>query len=122
MGHDVVQGGAEPLEQQRVAVEVVAKQARAASALGEEQGGGLEAELAPSAGTPILRTAAVPSASDTSATNAACPPRSVTPTVSTQSRARDSTTDGSSSSQAAFPSTRTLLRTSSGTSSHTRLL
>jgi hypothetical protein len=43
-------GGAEPLEQQRVAVEVVAKQVRAASALGEEQGGGLDAELAPSAG------------------------------------------------------------------------
>jgi hypothetical protein len=41
---------------------------------------------------------------------AAWPPRSVSPMVSDQSLARDSTTDGSSSSHAASPSATTLLR------------
>ena len=49
IGHDVVHGGSEPLEQERVAVEVVAQQARAAIAVGEAQHESLEAELAPSA-------------------------------------------------------------------------
>jgi hypothetical protein len=43
---------------------------------------------------------------------AAWPPRSVSPMVSDQSLARDSTTDGSSSSHAASPSATTLLRKS----------
>lgn len=49
VGHDVVQGGPESLEQERVAVEVVAKQARTAIAVGEAQSGGLVAELPPCA-------------------------------------------------------------------------
>jgi len=46
--HDVVQGSAESLEQDRATVEIDAQQARAAIAVGKAQRGGFEGEIPPS--------------------------------------------------------------------------
>ena len=46
--HDVIHGRPESLEQERVAVKVVAQQSCAAIAVGEPQRGGLEGEIATS--------------------------------------------------------------------------
>jgi hypothetical protein len=122
IGHDVVQGGSESLEQERVAVEVVAKQARTAIAVGEAQSGGLEAEVPTSARHTDLENGRCPVRERRLDDERGVAPCSVAPMVNDQSRATNSTTDGSSLSHAAFPSAATLFRTSSGTLSLTRLV
>ncbi len=120
--HDVVHGSPESLEQERTAVEVGAQQAHAAIAVSETQHGGLEGDLAPSPRNADLEDSRRPIGECRLDHERGVAPRNVAPMVNDHSCARDSTTEGNSSSHAAFPSAMTLFQTSSGMSSITAFL